>query len=103
MSMSCVQSNDINIYIYNKSGKAHDKNLIIDDKHVTTGSFNFTENAEHKNAENLLYIKNDPALAQKFKNRFIKTVIQGKTKRGKKIFILVEDYDQQKKQHLNQA
>jgi len=38
---------------------AHDKIMIIDGKTVVTGSFNFTNAAEYKNAENLLIIKSD--------------------------------------------
>lgn len=36
---------------------AHNKIMIIDGETVVTGSFNFTKNAEEKNAENLLIIK----------------------------------------------
>lgn len=44
---------------------AHNKIMIIDGYLVLTGSFNFTEAAEEKNAENLLVI-NDPVLAGKY-------------------------------------
>jgi phosphatidylserine/phosphatidylglycerophosphate/cardiolipin synthase-like enzyme len=36
---------------------AHDKVIVIDDEPVITGSFNFTNAAEDKSAENLLVIK----------------------------------------------
>ena len=39
--------------------------MIIDDKTVITGSFNFTKQAEESNAENLLVLQ-DPALAQRY-------------------------------------
>lgn len=42
----------------------HDKVMIIDNKTVITGSFNFTQAAETKNAENLLVIRDNPALAK---------------------------------------
>ncbi len=42
----------------------HDKVMIIDDKTVITGSFNFTKAAEEKNAENVLIIRDNPALAK---------------------------------------
>jgi len=42
----------------------HNKLLEIDQKHIETGSFNFTSAAAHKNAENALVIWNDPPLAQ---------------------------------------
>lgn len=46
-------------------GIAHNKVMIIDDEIVITGSFNFTKNAEKKNAENLLII-HDRKLAEKY-------------------------------------
>lgn len=42
----------------------HDKVMIIDDKTVITGSFNFTKAAETKNAENLLVLRDNPELAK---------------------------------------
>lgn len=42
----------------------HDKVMIIDDKTVITGSFNFTKAAETKNAENLLVLRDNPNLAK---------------------------------------
>jgi phosphatidylserine/phosphatidylglycerophosphate/cardiolipin synthase-like enzyme len=42
----------------------HDKVMIIDDKTVITGSFNFTKAAQEKNAENVLIIRNNSALAK---------------------------------------
>jgi phosphatidylserine/phosphatidylglycerophosphate/cardiolipin synthase-like enzyme len=38
----------------------HDKFLIIDDKTLETGSFNFTKAAETRNAENVIVIHGDP-------------------------------------------
>lgn len=46
-----------------KPAIAHNKIMIIDEKEVITGSFNFTKAAQNRNAENLLIIK-DPALAR---------------------------------------
>jgi len=42
----------------------HDKVMIIDAATVVTGSFNFTRAAETKNAENVLVLRNNPALAK---------------------------------------
>ena len=44
---------------------AHNKVMIIDGYLLVTGSFNFTRQAEEKNAENLLVI-NDPVLARRY-------------------------------------
>jgi phosphatidylserine/phosphatidylglycerophosphate/cardiolipin synthase-like enzyme len=43
----------------------HSKTMVIDDRYVITGSFNFTANAEKSNDENLLLI-DDPKLAQDY-------------------------------------
>lgn len=47
----------------------HHKVLIIDERIVITGSYNFTANAEQRNDENLLVIE-DPALAQLYLAEF---------------------------------
>lgn len=50
---------------------AHNKVMVIDDKTVITGSFNFTKSAEERNAENLLVIK-DKVLAEKYEENWRK-------------------------------
>ncbi len=52
------------VKIDNKHAIFHNKVMIIDDKTVITGSFNFTKAAEAKNAENLLILNNNPELAK---------------------------------------
>jgi phosphatidylserine/phosphatidylglycerophosphate/cardiolipin synthase-like enzyme len=47
----------IPVFIDTKVSIAHNKVIIIDNDIVITGSYNFTNNAENKNAENLLVIK----------------------------------------------
>lgn len=49
----------------------HNKVMIIDDKTVITGSFNFTKAAETKNAENLLIIRNNPQVARLYKQNWL--------------------------------
>ncbi len=46
----------IPVYIAYKYRIFHDKIIIIDDKEIITGSFNFTYSAEYYNAENLIII-----------------------------------------------
>jgi phosphatidylserine/phosphatidylglycerophosphate/cardiolipin synthase-like enzyme len=41
----------------------HDKVLVIDGKHLETGSFNYTAAAEKSNSENVLVVWNNPQLA----------------------------------------
>lgn len=47
---------------------AHNKVMIIDRETVVTGSYNFTNAAEHKNAENMLIIQNSALVGQYIKN-----------------------------------
>jgi phosphatidylserine/phosphatidylglycerophosphate/cardiolipin synthase-like enzyme len=49
---------------------AHNKLMIIDEKMVVTGSFNFTRQAEDANAENLLVIRNNRELVEKYLQYF---------------------------------
>jgi phosphatidylserine/phosphatidylglycerophosphate/cardiolipin synthase-like enzyme len=49
---------------------AHNKIMIIDQKMVITGSFNFTNQAEGENAENLLIIKGNSELIRQYRENF---------------------------------
>lgn len=52
-------------------GVAHNKVMIFDQSSVFTGSFNFTEAAEHNNAENGLMIINDPELIREYSMNWV--------------------------------
>lgn len=58
----------IEVYIDKMSGIAHNKIMIIDNKKVITGSFNFTNAADHRNAENVLLIEDANAASIYLKN-----------------------------------
>ena len=49
---------------------AHNKIMIIDRAVLITGSFNFTKAAEEKNAENLLILKGNPKLIERYLTNF---------------------------------
>ena len=51
---------------------AHNKIIVIDQKTIVTGSFNFTHQAEGENAENLLIIKGHADLARQYHVNFMK-------------------------------
>ena len=51
--------------------RLHDKVLIIDDKIVVTGSYNFTKSANNKNAENILILYNKE-IAKNYEEEFEK-------------------------------
>lgn len=50
---------------------AHNKIMVIDRRTIITGSFNFTHQAEHENAENLLIFQGQPELALRYRQNFI--------------------------------
>jgi phosphatidylserine/phosphatidylglycerophosphate/cardiolipin synthase-like enzyme len=49
---------------------AHNKVMIIDQKTLITGSFNFTHQAEAENAENLLIVKGHPQMVQAYRKDY---------------------------------
>jgi phosphatidylserine/phosphatidylglycerophosphate/cardiolipin synthase-like enzyme len=59
----------IPVWIDYKPNIAHNKIMISDGDKIITGSFNFSKNAQDKNAENLLVI-HDSDLAQKYTKNF---------------------------------
>jgi phosphatidylserine/phosphatidylglycerophosphate/cardiolipin synthase-like enzyme len=60
-----VAHHGISVLVDSQHSIAHNKVMIIDSQVVITGSFNFTTQAEHSNAENLLVI-HDPVLAERY-------------------------------------
>ena len=64
-SADFVQHAEIPVYIDAEHAIAHNKVMVIDGQTVITGSFNFTNAAEDRNAENLLVI-HSPELAEKY-------------------------------------
>lgn len=48
----------------------HNKFMVIDGKTLETGSFNYTNAAEKKNAENIIILRNYPDIAQKYLTRW---------------------------------
>lgn len=67
--INTLMNNHIPVLIDSKVAIAHNKVMIIDDKAVITGSFNFTKSAQTKNAENVLILSNTK-LAQSYQNNF---------------------------------
>jgi len=49
---------------------AHNKIMIIDRNTLVTGSFNFTKSAEESNAENLLILKGNKPLVDRYIENF---------------------------------
>lgn len=64
-----LSQSGVPIFVDSVPGIAHNKTMIIDDRIVLTGSFNWTNAAESRNAENILFIK-DLSLAQIYKKNW---------------------------------
>ncbi len=62
----------IPVFIDDKHTIAHNKIMIIDNRVVITGSFNFTMAAENKNAENLVIMDDMPDLTRSYQENFQK-------------------------------
>jgi phosphatidylserine/phosphatidylglycerophosphate/cardiolipin synthase-like enzyme len=60
----------ISVLIDDQHAIAHNKIMIIDNRVVITGSFNFTAAAENKNAENLLILDDLPDLTRAYRENF---------------------------------
>jgi phosphatidylserine/phosphatidylglycerophosphate/cardiolipin synthase-like enzyme len=65
-----VAADRIPTYIDSKHSIAHNKIILIDGQTIITGSFNFTNQAEHSNAENLLVIHGRPKLYAGYDTNF---------------------------------
>ena len=59
---------DAKVFVDGAHAIAHNKVMIIDEKTVLTGSFNFTSSAEERNAENLLVIQDKELAAVYLRN-----------------------------------
>ncbi len=60
----------IPVFIDAQHAIAHNKIMIIDNRVVITGSFNFTQAAENKNSENLLVLEDIPEMTRAYQENF---------------------------------
>jgi len=69
-SATFLANSRIPTYIDAKHAIAHNKIMIIDRETLITGSFNFTKAAEEKNAENVLILKGNNQLVNRYMENF---------------------------------
>lgn len=60
----------IHVKLNNKYTIMHNKFMIVDKFSVETGSFNYTKSAVFNNAENVIYLRNRPDIAEKYTLEF---------------------------------
>lgn len=62
------------VFIDSKHASAHNKVMVIDagkpDAVLVTGSFNFTQAAQYNNAENVLVMRNNPLLTERYQQNW---------------------------------
>lgn len=61
-----LQNANIPVFIDDSHKIAHNKIIIVDRSTLITGSFNFSKSAEHQNAENLLVLKGNQPLTDRY-------------------------------------
>ncbi|HXD85148.1 MAG TPA: phospholipase D family protein [Urbifossiella sp.] len=66
-----LEKHGMEVWIDAMHAIAHNKVMVIDGRTVLTGSFNFTRQAEHENAENLIILKHNRALARRYRENFL--------------------------------
>lgn len=76
------QNNGVPIWKDKKVAIAHNKVMIIDNKLVITGSFNFTKAAQEKNSENLLILRSE-VIAKLYQENWKKRCLISKLQKKK--------------------
>lgn len=79
--LEILESAAIPLRIDDKVSIAHNKVIVIDGATTITGSFNFTNAAQRRNAENVLIVRNDRGLAQAYEANFGKRWSVSRTRR----------------------
>jgi phosphatidylserine/phosphatidylglycerophosphate/cardiolipin synthase-like enzyme len=69
-SATFLKNMGIPVYIDDMHAIAHNKIMIIDNRVVITGSFNFTAAAEKRNAENLVIMEDIPEITRAYQENF---------------------------------
>lgn len=65
-AMNLAAANGIQLRIDGHYHIQHDKTIVVDERTVETGSFNFAPSAETENSENVVVLSNMPAIARQY-------------------------------------
>lgn len=65
-SATFLANNKIPVRINERYAIMHNKFIVVDGKHIKTGSFNYSKAAAQRNAENVLVIYNTPKIAERY-------------------------------------
>lgn len=78
-AVTYLANKGISVRLNNKYAIMHNKFMIFDKLSIQTGSFNYTNHAAYRNAENVIYIKNRKNIAAKYIKEFDNLWIEGYT------------------------
>lgn len=70
-AIKLVKNAGIQVRLNDSFQTQHDKVIIVDRKHVETGSYNFSAAAAKYNSENVIVIWNNPALAKVYSDHWL--------------------------------
>ncbi|MFN8674165.1 MAG: phospholipase D-like domain-containing protein [Candidatus Sericytochromatia bacterium] len=77
-TFNSLKNAKVEVYKDGNQALMHEKNIVIDDEIVITGSFNFSANADKNNNENCMFIKS-PEIAKSFLEEFDKLKVAAQT------------------------
>ncbi|WP_072666559.1 phospholipase D family protein [Candidatus Erwinia haradaeae] len=69
-AVTYLSNHNIAVKLNEKYAIMHNKFMIIDGNSVETGSFNYTQSAVKRNAENVIYLRNYPKISEKYMIEF---------------------------------
>ena len=71
------KKNNVEVFVDNNPGLMHNKVFVIDRKTVITGSFNPSKNADERNNENIVILRNK-RIAERYSNEIERIIREGK-------------------------
>lgn len=98
-SATFFEHEGVPVWIDYKPNIAHNKIMISDSSKIITGSFNFSKNAQERNAENMLII-NDPNLANKYTQNFDQRLLRSDDLNNYKYISVIKHSRKKKHQSL---
>lgn len=69
-AVTYLANHSVPVRLNDKYAIMHNKFMIVDGRSVETGSFNYTQSAASRNAENVIYLRNRPDIAEKYTQEF---------------------------------
>ncbi|EPL8678978.1 TPA: phospholipase D family protein [Klebsiella pneumoniae] len=77
-ALTFLANHQVSVRLNDRYAIMHNKVMIADHRHVKTGSFNYSAAANKSNAENVLVIRDQPALARAYLKEFERLWAEGK-------------------------